>query len=570
MLSDWMLLSPVVVFLAAAALMAVVPKRQLGWLTVATPLLSGWLAWHNLNLGASFSVDWMDHALVPVQADALGLLMVGLFHLAALIGALFIAPVTDRWQHGAMLAYFAGGLGVVLAGDWISFFVFFEIIALSGSVLIFARRDEVATASGIRYLLFQIGAGVTVLTGILTHANQSGDWSVGPVALDGLAGVLLLVGFGIKAGFPLVHVWLVDAYPKASMAGLAVLVAVTTKVGVVALLRVFPGEAVLVPIGVVMALWPMAHVLTENNLRRVLAYSMMVQLGLMVVAIGVGTPTALDGVALHIVMDVLFKMTLFMAVALIWAQFKTTDSDRLGGLAQHWPIVAGCVAVASLANMAVPLTGAFISKKLMLNAIEISTLPDGLYWVLVPLSVLGLLYAWVRIFWRVFIAPANRPTAHTPKPIAGIQQIALFIPVLALLVTGLMPGWLDLIRPFGSTTDVFTSKKIIAQLLLLGGAGLVYAVLARLGFGLPRQPVARLIDAEVLYRWALVQAPQTLRQAGLAVSQTMARPLAQLARWMAQPKWPLDHLGQSWSIGAMALWVGVIFAALLVISVINH
>ena len=569
-MSDWTLLSSVVVFLAAAGLMAFLPKRSLAWFTVATPLISAWIAWQSLSPGASFSLTWMDYTLTPVRADGLGLLMLGLFHLAALIGALFISPVTDRWQHGALLAYFAGGMGVVLAGDWISFFIFFEIIALSGSVLIFARRDEVSTASGIRYLLFQIAAGVTVLTGILTHGTHTGDWSVGPVGLDGLAGWLLLVGFGIKAGFPLVHVWLVDAYPKASTAGLAVLVAVTTKVGVVALMRVFPGEAVLVPIGVVMALWPIAHALTENNLRRVLAYSMMVQLGLMVVAIGVGTPTALDGVALHVVMDVLFKMTLFMAMALIWSQFKTTDADRLGGLARHWPIVAGCVAVAALANVAMPLTGAFVSKKLMLDAIETSQLAGGIYWVLVSLSVVGLLYAWVRVFWRVFIAPATHPSDHTPAPVAGIQQWALIIPAALLLIAGFMPQWLDLIRPFGSTTDVFTSKKIIAQLFLLGAAGITYWALARLGLGLPRQGVARLYDAEVIYRWLLVQLPKAFQQTGQAIGQSAMRPLGQFGRWVSQPKWALNHLGQSWPIGAMALWVGVIFAVLLLISVLNH
>ena len=569
-MSDWTLLSSVVVFLAAAGLMALVPKRSLAWFTVATPLISAWIAWQSLSPGASFSLTWMDYTLTPVRADGLGLLMLGLFHLAALIGALFISPVTDRWQHGALLAYFAGGMGVVLAGDWISFFIFFEIIALSGSVLIFARRDKVSTASGIRYLLFQIAAGVTVLTGILTHGTHTGDWSVGPVGLDGLAGWLLLVGFGIKAGFPLVHVWLVDAYPKASTAGLAVLVAVTTKVGVVALMRVFPGEAVLVPIGVVMALWPIAHALTENNLRRVLAYSMMVQLGLMVVAIGVGTPTALDGVALHVVMDVLFKMTLFMAMALIWSQFKTTDADRLGGLARHWPIVAGCVAVAALANVAMPLTGAFVSKKLMLDAIETSQLAGGIYWVLVSLSVVGLLYAWVRVFWRVFIAPATHPSDHTPAPVAGIQQWALIIPAALLLIAGFMPQWLDLIRPFGSTTDVFTSKKIIAQLFLLGAAGITYWALARLGLGLPRQGVARLYDAEVIYRWLLVQLPKAFQQTGQAIGQSAMRPLGQFGRWVSQPKWALNHLGQSWPIGAMALWVGVIFAVLLLISVLNH
>lgn len=570
-MTEWSLLLPFMIFIGGAGLIALLPQRISWVISILTPLVSGWFAWQLLAPGLRLELSFMDYTLNPVSVDALGLLMVGLFHVAAFIGALFISPIKDRLQHGALLTYLAGGIGVVMAGDWLSFFVFFEVIALSGAALVLARRDEVATQAGMRYLLFQIAAGVTVLAGILLHANQTGDWSVGPVALNGLAGWLLLLGFGIKTGFPLVHIWLVDAYPKASVTGLAVLVVVTTKVGVLALMRTFPAESVLVPIGVVMALWPIAYVLTENNLRRVLAYSMMVQLGLMVVAIGVGTPTALDGVALHIVMDVLFKMTLFMALALIFVHLKTTDADRLGGLAKHWPVIAGCVVVAVLANIAVPLTGAFISKKLMLSAIETSELPHILYWILVSLSVIGLLYGWVRIAWRVFFASNNHATEPTHIPsVPGVQQLALLIPVVLLLLTGILPGLLEGLKPFGSTTEVFTLKKILAQLIMLGSAGLVYLVLSRFGLGLPRHYEVRLYDLEVIYRFVLVRLPSQIAHAWREGIQVVKEPTLRTAQWIARPKWALEHLGQSWPIGAMAMWVAVIFAVLLLVGVINH
>ncbi len=570
-MTEWSLLFPFFIFLGGVGLISLLPQRLSWVISTLTPVVSGLVAWQVLEPGLNLHLPFMDQTLHPVRVDALGLLMVGLFHVAAFIGALFISPIKERLQHGALLAYLAGGIGVAMAGDWLSFFVFFEIIALSGAALVLARRDEVATQSGVRYLLFQIAAGVTVLAGILLHAQQSGDWSVGPVALNGWAGWLLLVGFGIKTGFPLVHVWLVDAYPKASVAGLAVLVVVTTKVGLLSLMRVFPGESALVPIGVVMALWPIAYVLTENNLRRVLAYSMMVQLGLMVVAIGVGTPTALDGVALHIVMDVLFKMTLFMAMALILIHFNTTDADRLGGLAKHWPIVGLCVAVAVLANIALPFTGAFISKKLMLSAIETSSLPHLLYWLLVSLSVVGILYGWVRIAWRVFLAPQEMPSmpaqmAHVP----GVQQMALLIPVILLLVAGVFPGLLDGLRPFASTEDVFTAKKILSQFIMLGSAGLVYLTLARIGWGLPRHYEARLYDVEVIYRFLLVTVPTSVARAWRGLIDGMTPAFNQAGQWVAHPKSPLKHLGQSWPIGAMAFWVAVMFAVILLLGLINR
>lgn len=571
MMTEWVLLLPFLIFLGGVGLIGLLPNRLSWVISVLTPLISGWVAWQVLEPGLRLDVPFMDYLLNPVHVDPLGLLVVGLFHLVAFIGALFISPIKDRLQHGAMLAYLAGGIGVVMAGDWLSFFVFFEIIALSGAALVLARRNEVATQAGIRYFVFQVAAGVTVLAGILLHAHQTGDWSVGPVALTGWAGWLLLLGFGIKTGFPLVHVWLVDAYPKASIAGLAVLVAVTTKVGVLALMRTFPGEGALVPIGVVMALWPIAYVLTENNLRRVLAYSMMVQLGLMVVAVGVGTPAALDGVALHIAMDVLFKMTLFMAMALILVQFNTTDADRLSGLAKHWPVIGVCVVIAVLANIALPFTGAFISKKLMLSAIETSELPYLLYWVLVSLSVVGLLYGWVRIAWRVFLSGDARTNGSARIPnVPGVQQLALIIPTILLLVTGILPGLLDGWRPFGSTTEVFTAKKMWAQWVMLGSAGLVYWALSRFGLRLPRTYESRLYDVDVIYRFLLTAVPSQIRHTWHAGVSFVKKPIVRGAQWIGHPKWPLQHLGQSWPIGAMALWVALIFAVLLVLGFLNQ
>jgi len=563
-MSEFSALLPMATLLVAAALILVSPKALIGLISILAPLVSAWFAWQTLAVGDTPGFLVMDYSVMAVRVDALAQGMVGLFLLVAFIGAVFIHPIKDRLQHAALLTYLAGGIGVVLASDWIGFFISFEIIALSGAALVLTGREEASVQAGIRYLLFQIAAGVTVLAGILLHASQTGDWSVGPIGLEGLAAWLLFLGFGVKVGFPLVHIWLVDAYPRASIAGLAVLVAVTTKVGLIALMRVFPGEAILVPVGVVMALWPIAYVLTENNLRRVLAYSMMIQLGLMVVAIGVGTPTAMDGVALHIGMDVLFKMTMFMAMALIFAQYQTTNADQLGGLAKHWPIVAVCVAIAALANIALPFTGAFLSKKLMLGAIQDSTLPLSLYWLLVSLSVVGLLYAWIRVFWRVFFgAEQGAVSNQKPSAIPATQLLALIIPVALLVLSGIFPSTVDGFRPFGSSTEVFTSKTIIAQFFMLIGAGVVYWLLSRIGFGLPRQYKTRLYDVDVVYRMVLVTMPLAVAALWRQCAQVISMPILRIGKFVAQPKWALDHLGQSWPIGAMAFWVGVLFLLIL-------
>ena len=580
-MTDLIWLSPVALFLFGALLASAVPRPWAPWISLLTPIVSAVLAcWLIYGSDASrpqtLVLEVMDYTLNPVSLDRLGILMVGLFHGAALVGALFIHSIKDRLQHSALIAYFAGGLGAVMAGDWISFFVFFEIIALAGAGLIFARRDGASLASGIRYLLFQVAAGVTLLAAIIWQGALTGQWMIAPMSLSGEAHSgyvwLFLVALGLKTGFPLLHVWLVDSYPKASMAGLAVLVAVTTKVGVVGLVRVFAGESSLVPIGLLMALWPVGYVLCENNLRRVLAYSMMVQLGLMVMAIGVGTPLALDGVSWHIVMDVTFKMVFFMAIALIWLHIGTTQADQLSGLAKVMPWVAISVCVAALANIALPLTGGFISKKMMLGAIEhaidASGYHHGLYWIALSFSVLGLLYAWVRLTWRVFFRPIEG-NMRLPKRIALplSQRIALLLPVLALLVFGMFPALIDQFRPFGSEQAVFTLKNITAQIALLGGAALVYRLASRVGFGLPIQGVNRLWDAHLVYGWLLVRVPKALLAWGQTARGFAVDGLTALLAWMQHPKWPWQRLGQTWPIGAMALWVAVIFFVILVLGI---
>ena len=577
-MTDLGLLYPVTIFLLAAAMIAVVPRSWIGWVSLLAPIMSAivtfsaWLT-PSLMIGASLELSAMDYKLIPVEVDALGLLMVALFHGAALTGALFAHTIKDRLQHSAMLAYFAGGIGAVMAGDWISFFVFFEIIALAGAGLVFARRTEASMQAGVRYLLFQIAAGVTLLTGILWQGAVTDQWAIAELTLDPKTpyAFLFLFAFGLKAGFPLLHLWLVDAYPKASPTGLAVLVAVTTKVGIVGLLKTFPGESWLVPIGLLMALWPVGYVLSENNLRRVLAYSMMVQLGLMVMAIGVGTPLALDGVSWHIVMDVSFKMVFFMAFAIVLTHLGTNQVDQLSGLAKPLPVVAICVAVAALANVAMPLTGGFISKKMMLGAIDASTLPHAVYWMALSLSVLGLLYAWIRLTWRVFFSAvqSNMSLPHRIK-LPWSQCLALLIPVVVLVVTGFVPSLIEGFRPFESEEHVFTLKTVTAQLALLGGGFVVYRGLRRIGWGLPRKSVERLWDADLIYRWVFITLPRAMVRVGSAFQSSATKPIRGMVQWVSHPKWPLQHLGQSWPIGAMALWVAVIFFVILVLGLINQ
>jgi len=285
-----------------------------GWMRniimLAAPVV-GALNLMGLEHGVFWSMEFMGYALEPVKVDKLSLMFGYLFHLAALIAIIYAMHVKDTVQHVAGLAYAASAVGAVFAGDLLTLFVFWELLALTSVFLIWARRTDRAYASGVRYLIIQVLSGVLLLAGLLILAQANNSLLFTQIGLehDGIAEIgawLIFAAFGIKCAFPFVHNWLTDSYPESTPSGTIFLASFTTKVAVYAFARGFPGEEILVWIGVTMACFPIFYAVIENDLRRVLAYSLINQIGFMIVGIGIGTALALNGAVAHAFNDVIF------------------------------------------------------------------------------------------------------------------------------------------------------------------------------------------------------------------------------------------------------------------------
>ena len=291
-------LPPFLLFYIAALVAAVLPRAPRLVLMLAVPLASCVVL---LQLPTELSVNLvlMDLQLEPLRVDRLSRLFGILFHIGAFIGIVFSLHTRDRTQHVAALAYAGSALGAVFAGDLLTLFVFWELLAVSSVFLIFASRTERSYGAGMRYLVIQVVSGVLLLAGALMLYGQSGSLRFEHIGLNGFASVLIFIAFGIKCAFPLLHNWLTDAYPEATPTGTVFLSAFTTKVAVYALARGFAGTELLVYIGAVMTCFPIFYAVIENDLRRVLAYSMINQIGFMVVGIGLGTALALNGAIAH-------------------------------------------------------------------------------------------------------------------------------------------------------------------------------------------------------------------------------------------------------------------------------
>ena len=329
-------LAPFVIFYAAAAIAAVSPSIVRAGLLVLVPMVSGLLLF-NTDLGSYAAYQVFAYQGEMYRLDELSRLFGYLFHIAAFIGGIYSLHERDRAQQIAVLVYAGSALGAVMAGDLISLFIFWEISAVSSVVLIWARRTDRSYHAGMRYLVVQVTSGMLLLIGcVMLIGDRGGDTTFAFIGADSPAGLLILFALGVKAGFPLLHNWLTDAYPEATPTGTVFLSAFTTKVAIYALARGFPGTEALVYVGMTMTAFPIFYAVIANDLRRVLGYSMINQLGFMVCGIGIGTELAVNGAVAHAFNDVIFKGLLFMAMGSVLhmtGRMKASAKKSVGGKA---------------------------------------------------------------------------------------------------------------------------------------------------------------------------------------------------------------------------------------------
>ena len=320
-------LSPGFILIFGGLLAPLLPARLRPWLMIVLPIVA---FAHLVTLpdGELGRAQMMGLSLVTLRVDKLSLMFGYVFLFAALLGGLYALHVRDTVQQSAGLIYAGSAIGAIFAGDLVTLFIFWEGIAIASVFLIWASRNERAYRAGMRYFVIHVGSGVLLLAGVLIHYRQTGSITFGAIGLDSPGATLILLAFGIKCAFPLLHNWLQDAYPEATVTGTVLLSSFTTKVAVYALARGFAGTEILVPIGAAMTAFPIFFAVIENDLRRVLAYSLNNQLGFMVVGIGLGTELALNGAVAHAFADILFKALLFMSMGAVLFRVGTVEGLR--------------------------------------------------------------------------------------------------------------------------------------------------------------------------------------------------------------------------------------------------
>lgn len=555
-------------FFAAAIALPLLPKGNLrGAALLAIPLVAGWQVW-SLPAGNLVNVEFFGFTLELMRIDKLSRVFGLIFCLAAFLTNLYAWHIRDTVQQVAALVYAGAAIGAVFAGDLITLFIYWEGTAISSVFLIWARRTTAAYYTGMRYLIIQIGSGVILLAGVALMYSDTGSIAFEQMTLGTPATWLIFLSFGIKCAFPLLHNWLQDSYPAATVTGTVILSAFTTKLAVYALARGFAGTEILIYIGAVMTLFPIFFAEIENDLRRVLAYSLNNQLGFMVVGIGIGTEMALNGTAAHAFAHILYKALLFMSVGAVLFRTGTSKASELGGLYRTMPRTAVFCLVGAASISAFPLFSGFVTKSLIVEQAAANSYPI-IWGVLVFASAGVLSHSGIKIPFFTFFA---HDSGLRPKEAPMHMQLAMGITAALCIMIGVYPQPLYALLPYPVDFDAYTFGHVVTQLQLLCFALLAFCFLMRTGIHPPEIRSINL-DTDWTYRRFL---PKVFAHVYATVSSLWSRMSALKSRWIKaliakayQSHGPEGQISQSWPTGAMVIWVAVLLGITLMVSFVS-
>jgi len=558
------MLHPALFLLLCALLIG--PTRGLprNALVLLAPLGALVLIWQVPD-GVQASVQFLQYPIELVEGSPVRRLFATIFALMAFAGGLFAFRQARWFELAAAYAYAAGAIGVSFAGDLITMFLFWELMALFSTVVVWCGGTPGARAAGIRYAIMHLLGGVILKVGIEGVMVHTGSLDVQPMLADSFDHWMILIGILINAAAPPVSAWLSDAYPEASPTGSVFLSAFTTKTAVLALILLFPGEPVLVGVGLFMVMYGIIYALLENNIRRILAFSIVNQVGFMVCAIGIGTPLALNGAAAHAFAHIIYKALLFMSAGVVVYRTGRHKCSEVGGLFRTMPLTAACGIVGALAISGFPLTSGFTTKTMISQAAAYEGLAT--VWFLLAAASAGVfLHAGIKFPWFVFF---QRDSGLRPKDAPWNMAAAMLLFAFLCILLGVAPELLYGFLPYQVEYQAYTAGKVVFYLQLLLFSGLAFFLL----LPLMRRTETISVDFDWFWRVGLTRLLHGL-------GATWARVAGRLGSLLDAAGLRLGRVGlhyfgsrvqdgrqmnglfaRAWPIGTAALWIAVLLTA---------
>ncbi len=533
-------------------------RAMQAWLVVLPLLSYAHLLW-GFPADYTWTMETVLGTLTPIRIDRLAMVWGHVFHIAAFLAGIFAMHVERRLEHWAGMTYAGAAIAAVFAGDLLSLFVFWELTALSSVFLIWASDTRQAYAAGMRYLLIQVCSGVLLLAAVVFRLDANVPLNFDHIGLDGSLGAwLVFFAFAIKAAFPFLHNWLQDAYPASTATGTVFLSSFTTKLAIYALARGFAGTEILIWIGAAMTLFPIFYAVIENDLRKVLAYSLNNQLGYMVVGIGIGTELALNGTAAHAFAHIIYKGLLFMAMGAVLMRTGTTKGSELGGLYKSMPWTTAFCLIGAASISGFPLFSGFVTKSMIVSATGSEQL-TFVYLVLLFASAGVFHHSGIKIPYFAFFA---HDSGKRPKEAPLNMLVAMGLASVLCIALGLFPNQLLYpILPYPTDYVPYTADHIVSQMQLLLGSALAFGLLQRAG-EYPPELRSTVLDTDWIYRrWLPVRIAWIARivaSVHAAVVAWMFKTRDDLVDTVVSLTGPSGRLARPPSVGDAALSVAVL------------
>jgi len=570
-------LPPGLIMVLGALLLPFLGRKYSAWGALGLSIAS--LVVFLTGQSESVFLELFGNNLEVVRIDRFSWIFCLVFHLAAIMASIYALHVEDTKQHIGAMIYAGSAIAASCAGDLVTLFVCWELTAVSSVVLIWASNTERSYKSGMRYLIIQVISGVLLLSGAILQFNQTGSLtfenflglepgSKGSLFDLDLGPKLILLAFGIKGAFPFLHNWLQDSYPEATPTGTVFLSAFTTKLAIYSLARGFAGLEELIWVGCAMTLFPIVFAVIENDLRRVLAYSLNNQLGFMVVGIGIGTELSLNGTAAHAFCHIIYKALLFMSMGAVLHRVGTTKATELGGLHKSMPLTTICCIIGAGAISGFPLLSGFISKSMIISAAGHEHM--FVVWTILLIASAGVMeHSGIKIPFFAFFA---HDSGKRPKEAPWNMLLAMFIAASFCVSLGIAYWKLYEILPFKMDEhhpyEPYTSGHVIMQLQLLLFAALAFVFLVKAKL-YPAEIRSTNLDFDWTYRKLL---PTIVGGLGAAIAMIdssgrkgMVALLKSVLRWFSRLFSERGALGSTWSTSVMAFWAALLLGVFLLL-----
>ncbi len=550
---------PALALLLGGALIGILRGHARSAAVLLAPLAALWLVWQVPD-GVALDIQFLDYRIEPLEGSPVRRLFATAFALMAFVGGLFACRQAKWHELAAAHIYAAGAIGVCFAGDLITLFIFWELMALFSTVIVWCGGGPAARAAGIRYVIMHLLGGVILKVGIEGIAVHTGSIDVQPMLASNFDAIMVLTGILINAAAPPVSAWLSDAYPQSSPTGSVFLSAFTTKTAVLALILLFPGEPLLIGIGLFMVMYGIIYALLENNIRRILAFSIVNQVGFMVCAVGIGTEMAINGAAAHAFAHIIYKALLFMSAGVVVYRTGLNRCSDVGGLFRTMPLTAICGIVGALAISGFPLTSGFTTKTLISQAAANEAMVF-VYFMLAAASAGVFLHAGIKFPWFVFF---QRDSGLRPKDAPWNMAAAMLAFAFLCVLLGVAPELLYRFLPYPVDYHAYAPGKVLFYLQLLLFSGLAFFLL------LPLMKRTRTISLDADWLWRVLLsgvargAYGALGWIGALAAKALMR-IGSRLRALAARHMSTSPDGQragvfarAWPIGTTAIWIAVL------------